>query len=217
MPSLIQTGLALGLLLGVSAVPAPSPAQTHKGFTVHQIHKSSGVIKSGPRVNAEAFLKYGKPLPADVKAAAATQQGTVAANPEEYDSEYLSPVSVGGQTVNLDFDTGSADLWVFSSQLSTSSQSGHDIYNPSKSTTSSKKTGYTWSITYGDGSGAKGNVYADKVVVGGVTATSQAVEAATSISTQFQQDVNNDGLLGLAFSSINTGKLLAVNQEYYRF
>lgn len=47
-------------------------------------------------------------------------------------------------------------------------------------------------------------MYADKVVVGGVTATSQAVEAATSISTQFQQDKDNDGLLGLAFSSINT-------------
>jgi aspergillopepsin I len=47
-------------------------------------------------------------------------------------------------------------------------------------------------------------VYADKVVVGPVTATSQAVEAATQVSAQFTQDVDNDGLLGLAFSSINT-------------
>jgi hypothetical protein len=47
-------------------------------------------------------------------------------------------------------------------------------------------------------------VYADKVVVGGVTATSQAVEAATSVSSQFSQDKDDDGLLGLAFSSINT-------------
>jgi hypothetical protein len=37
-----------------------------------------------------------------------------------------------------------------------------------------------------------------------VTATSQAVEAATSVSAQFQSDVDTDGLLGLAFSSINT-------------
>jgi hypothetical protein len=43
-------------------------------------------------------------------------------------------------------------------------------------------------------------------VVGGVTATSQAVEAATSVSSQFQQDRDTDGLLGLAFSSINTVK-----------
>jgi len=47
-------------------------------------------------------------------------------------------------------------------------------------------------------------VYADKVVVGGVTATSQAVEAATSVSSSFLTDKDDDGLLGLAFSSINT-------------
>lgn len=76
------------------------------------------------------------------------------------------------------------------------------MYNPADSGT--KKDGYTWNITYGDGSGAAGVVYADKVVVGGVTATSQAVEAATSVSSEFTQDTKNDGLLGLAFSSINT-------------
>lgn len=42
------------------------------------------------------------------------------------------------------------------------------------------------------------------MLAGPVTATSQAVEAATSISTQFVQDDNNDGLVGLAFSNINT-------------
>lgn len=37
-----------------------------------------------------------------------------------------------------------------------------------------------------------------------MTATSQAVEAAKTISEEFLEDTNNDGLLGLAFSSINT-------------
>lgn len=82
------------------------------------------------------------------------------------------------------------------------SSSGHAVYNPS--TSGKKESGETWSITYGDGSGAAGTVYADKVVVGGVTATSQAVEAATSVSSTFTQDTQSDGLLGLAFSSINT-------------
>lgn len=36
--------------------------------------------------------------------------GEVTASPEENESEYLSPVSIAGQKLNLNFDTGSADL-----------------------------------------------------------------------------------------------------------
>lgn len=99
------------------------------------------------------------------------------------------------------------DSWVFSSELSASESSGHAIYKPS--TSAQKLNGYTWKIQYGDGSGASGDVYKDTVTVGGVTAKSQAVEAASQISSQFVQDKDNDGLLGLAFSSINTGELLS--------
>ena len=91
--------------------------------------------------------------------------------------------------------------WVFSNLQASSQLSGHDYY---KTDSSKLKSGYSWRISYGDGSGASGKVYADKVTVAGVTATSQAVEAATSVSAQFAQDQNTDGLLGLAFSSINT-------------
>lgn len=91
--------------------------------------------------------------------------------------------------------------WVFSSLQSSSQTAGHDIY---KADASKLKSGYSWKISYGDGSGAAGKVYADKVVVGAVTATSQAVEAATSVSSTFSQDTDTDGLLGLAMSSINT-------------
>lgn len=37
--------------------------------------------------------------------------GTVAANPEQNAALFLSPVDVGGQTLNLDFDSGSSDLY----------------------------------------------------------------------------------------------------------
>jgi aspergillopepsin I len=103
--------------------------------------------------------------------------------------------------------------------LPTAEQNGHAIYKP---VASKKESGESWSISYGDGSGASGVVYADTVVIGmcnetwskkitnvnivtgPVTATSQAVEAATSVSSQFTQDTDNDGLVGLSFSSINT-------------
>ncbi|WPH04396.1 Hypothetical protein R9X50_00728700 [Acrodontium crateriforme] len=128
----------------------------------------------------------------------------VTASPEANDAEYLSPVSIGGQTLNLDFDTGSADLWVFSTELPTSETSGHTTFDPSKSSTFKKYDGATWKISYGDGSGASGDVGFDNVAIGGATATSQAVELATSVSSQFVSDQANDGLLGLAFSNINT-------------
>lgn len=38
------------------------------------------------------------------------QTGTVMATPEQNAALFLSPVSIGGQTLNLDFDSGSSDL-----------------------------------------------------------------------------------------------------------
>ncbi|KAK5111480.1 hypothetical protein LTR62_004932 [Meristemomyces frigidus] len=185
------------------AVPVVDRRST---FVIEQV-AAGQVVKSGPIEAMKVYNKYAKvgavaPSAVVDAAAAAQQSGSVAANPEQFDESYLCPVSVGGQTLNLDFDTGSADLWVFSTVTPSNEATGHAKYNPN--TSGVKKSGYTWDISYGDGSGASGTVYADKVVVGPVTATSQAVEAATSVSAQFTQDTNNDGLLGLAFSSINT-------------
>lgn len=66
--------------------------------------------------------------------------------------------------------------------------------------------GETWSISYGDGSSASGIVFTDTVEVGETTAKNQAVGVSQYISFQFQQDEDNDGLLGLAFNKINTVK-----------
>ena len=63
--------------------------------------------------------------------------------------------------------------------------------------------GGSWQISYGDGSSASGNVYKDHVTVGSLTVPQQAVEAASQVSSEFEQDPS-DGLMGLAFSSINT-------------
>ena len=95
--------------------------------------------------------------------------------------------------------------WVFSTELPSSESAGHTDYDPSQSNTAQQLNGYTWNITYGDGSSSSGDVYTDDVMVGGVIVTGQAVELASQVSSQFVQDTNNDGLLGLAFSSINTG------------
>ncbi|WPH01338.1 Aspartic protease SNP2 [Acrodontium crateriforme] len=202
--SLTLAALAAGTL--TLAAPAADIPQTHT-FSVPQV-SSGKVFKSGALHTMKTYNKYAKigAVAPDhvVKAAqaAAAQQGSVSANPEQYDESYLCPVSAGGKTLNLDFDTGSADLWVFSTDTPSSESSGHALYNGEA--TGTRLSGYTWDITYQDGSGSSGIVYTDKVVVGPVTATKQAVEAATSVSSAFSSDTDNDGLLGLAFSSINT-------------
>lgn len=129
--------------------------------------------------------------------------GSVVATPERNDAEYLSPVRIGGQTLNLALDTGSADLWVFNTQLSRLDTAGHGIYDPGASKTFSMIKDAQFAIKYGDGSGALGVVGTDSVDVGGVTVQAQAIELATMVSRQFVDDHNNDGILGLAFSRIN--------------
>ncbi|KAF3767941.1 acid protease [Cryphonectria parasitica EP155] len=130
--------------------------------------------------------------------------GLVAATPEQGDVEYLAPVNIGGQTINLDFDSGSSDLWVFNTQLAAADTAGHTLYNPTNSSTFAMMNGATFSISYGDGSGAAGNVGTDTVNIGGATVTQQAIEMATAVSQSFIEDTNSNGLVGLAYSKLNT-------------
>jgi hypothetical protein len=67
----------------------------------------------------KTFRKYGVDIPeglifaVDTKkvSQASADTGSDPAVPNDaYDSAYLSPVTIGDNTVHLDFDTGSADL-----------------------------------------------------------------------------------------------------------
>lgn len=201
MPSIKQICVAAALL----TLGSTNPIEKRNVFSVGQKLINEGFLTSGPILMAKTYIKFGKELPADVAAAAATADGTVAADPTQYDSEYIESVQIGtpAQTLNLDFDTGSSDLWVFSSELPAADKTGHSIYTASKSSTAKVLSGDTWSISYGDGSSASGNVYTDVVAVGKSVVTGQAVELAEKVSSSFISD-SSDGLVGLAFDSINT-------------
>ncbi|KAF2163650.1 hypothetical protein M409DRAFT_68265 [Zasmidium cellare ATCC 36951] len=113
--------------------------------------------------------------------------GDVPAEDVQNDSEYLASVDIGTppQTLSLNFDTGSSDLWMYSTKL--------------------PKETLKESIQYGDGSTAKGCVGTDTVRIGGLSVEGQAVELAENVSDSFIKS-QGDGLCGLAFGTINTVK-----------
>lgn len=92
---------------------------------------------------------------------------------------------------------------MFSSSLPAATQKNHIAYDASKSSTAKDMAGYTWSISYGDRSSASGTCVQDTVGLGGLQVEGQVVELANKLSTQFVQSAG-DGLLGLAWSTINT-------------
>jgi hypothetical protein len=94
---------------------------------------------------------------------------------------------------------------MFSTDLSPAASTGHGVFDATKSTSFKKSDGLQWSISYGDGSGAAGTVGTDKVTIGGVSVEGQTVELANAVSRSFVEDTNTDGLVGLAFSNLNTG------------
>lgn len=147
----------------------------------------------GPLSIKKTYLKFGKPVPDWLEAAVANvtagtslferATGSATTTPiDSLDDAYVTPVQIGtpAQTLNLDVDTGSSDLWVFSSSTPKSEVNGQTVFNPGSSSTATRLSGATWSITYGDGSSSSGTVYTDKVSVGGLSVAKQAVEIAST-------------------------------------
>ncbi|KAK6343840.1 Type I transmembrane sorting receptor [Orbilia brochopaga] len=132
--------------------------------------------------------------------------GSSAAVPVGQDIMYLAPVYIGNQKFNLNFDTGSSDLWVFSNKLPKSLQTqrkklGGTLYTPAANIKPVK--GFTWGSSYVDGSTASGVVVVDKVKIGGITVAKQAVGMTSKVSRNLEY-FNGDGILGLAFSILNS-------------
>ncbi|KAL9002536.1 MAG: hypothetical protein Q9188_004534 [Gyalolechia gomerana] len=205
--------LLLCLLSTVSAAPVKAE---QKSFKVQRRRISRRSTPNGAAALGKAYRKYGWEVPDAINKKVTTiqtlatdpnrEEGTVKATPEEGDAAFLSPVRIGGQTLMLNFDTGSSDLWVFNTNLRTEQTQGHSVYDPKKSSTFKFMDGASFKISYGDQSAASGTVGTDTVDIGGAKVEGQAVELASTITDSFLRDVDSDGLVGLAFGSINTVK-----------
>ncbi|KAH9166029.1 acid protease [Lactarius sanguifluus] len=133
-----------------------------------------------------------------------------------YDSTELwyGSITVGTPpvTYTVDFDTGSSDLFLPSSNCD-STCSGHTLYHPSRSSTSSD-VGQTFKLRYGYGLTVSGEQYTDTVTIAGYEATQQTLGAATTYSSGFQSDqFPADGVLGMAYESISNYRASPVFQS----
>ncbi|KAB5585606.1 aspartic peptidase domain-containing protein [Coniochaeta sp. 2T2.1] len=197
----------------VSAHPA-SPAfdlgnlkrDTNAGSFLIPANRNPAVQRSGPRSKLRTLAKYGVDTSEAEKALANNKGviGEVAAYNQTEDREWLSPVSIGTppQEVLLDFDTGSSDLWVFSSETKTRGaiNGSRQIWNPNASSTAERQLGGRWQILYGDGSFASGSVWKDTVLLGNITIPDVIVESAITVSRSMVTDEVLSGLLGLAYA-----------------
>ncbi|KAK4455364.1 aspartic-type endopeptidase [Podospora aff. communis PSN243] len=226
LPLLALSGLATALpptKIGTTSLPDLSSGR----LSLKQVRaRSAPTSFNGALSIYQTYLKYNAPVPEYLTKAITTiaeenaaylrklkskrqgkEAGSAAAIPiADVDIAWVTPVTIGTppQTLHLDFDTGSSDLWVFSSHLPTAQIRGQTLYRPPLSTTAQLLVNHTWSIRYGDGSNSAGNVYTDNFTVGGLTVDSQAVETAMQVSTQFTRETELDGLLGLGFGTLNT-------------
>ena len=226
----------LFLLLWAPSILAAPSSTHRRSFKVDRVKNPNFKRHDGPRELLKTYQKYRMPIPQElldslgnqaedhvlaegaqlgtpktsklthVSAQAANAVGSVPATPANGGIEYVSPIRIGGQTLNVALDSGSADLWVFSTQLPALSQAGHQAYNPLLSPTFKQMPGASFAIVYGDGTSASGNLGTDTVDVGGAMVAHQAVQMATAVSPPFAKDTHLSGLLGLAFSQLSSVK-----------
>ncbi len=115
MLSSIIAIIAVGVAVA-HAAPAPNPAARLLGdtrFTVPAVHNDN-YVRNGTAAMLKAYAKYHlkptKEMPkAFTEALSRRQDSSVPAVPNS-GVEYLVPVTIGGEPLNLDFDTGSSDL-----------------------------------------------------------------------------------------------------------
>ncbi|KAI9665534.1 MAG: hypothetical protein M1831_001677 [Alyxoria varia] len=195
---------------------SPAASKKSKGTVSIPRLPRSGHVRNGFQAKKRVFQKMGWQMPephTDGEKDFAVKHGQIRAStastparPEPYYAEYLSPFTIGGQLLQLDIDTGSADTWCFSTLQPIRQQTGHGVFDPAKSPSYRRMDGFTFSIRYGDGTGAEGVVGEDILSVGEYEqlSTEFPISLATNVTDEFVDDTKNDGLVGLGFSNINS-------------
>jgi aspergillopepsin I len=116
----------LALAVAAQAAPAEVAGRATKSFSLPAVHNgaarngTASLLKAYKKFNLTPSQEFSDSFLAELQGSnfkkqrsvgnARRQDGSVTASPDPNDVEYLVSVSIGGQNLNLDFDTGSADL-----------------------------------------------------------------------------------------------------------
>lgn len=95
---------------GLASIAAAVPTQPGK-YSIEQVARPATKASNFASKYSKVLQKYRVDVPTHVRAAAVAS-GVATTTPEQQDTEYLTPVKIGDTTLELDFDTGSADLYV---------------------------------------------------------------------------------------------------------
>ncbi|KAJ3006180.1 hypothetical protein HKX48_000256 [Thoreauomyces humboldtii] len=175
----------------------------HRVVSLTRKQHSASLRERVPHILANAAKKFGGSVPQAIKTASLTAAAKTGSEPlaNVGNEEFYGPATIGGQTLQMLYDTGSSDVWV--PDATKSSLPGKNKYSPSKSSTY-KKIGGAFNIQYGSGS-AVGTTASDTVTVGGITVKAQVFGDVTSEGTNPQAS-DFDGILGMGFTSIASDK-----------
>ncbi|KAJ3524742.1 hypothetical protein NM208_g11938 [Fusarium decemcellulare] len=177
------------------------------GFSL-EVSKTSGSKCDFVREWVAARQKWGKTSVAPAVLSAFSlldDDGRVDVKPLGSDDIYIADVQVGTppQTLKIAIDTGSADLWVQSSDtIYRANPQGPwaPQYKPNASRTSRRLKDAEWNVEYVDGTHANGIVYLDTVRMGGFELKNTAIQAAQMVAARFEREPELTGIMGLAKS-----------------
>ncbi|KUJ22953.1 acid protease, partial [Mollisia scopiformis] len=115
------------------------------------------------------------------------------------DGLFLFPLRIGSpqQMLNLIFDTGSGDFWVWSWLMPDTQTSGRNYYNGSNSSTATRWQGQSFGVDYSAGS-LHGLVWQDAVWVDNIGVGGNPIECAQDVAPFFLNLEGADGVLGLS-------------------
>jgi hypothetical protein len=183
-----------------------------KAITIALLFASCAVATRIPlskrSVSKAAFMNYKERTEAgDTLKTATNGLGSVIPLKDYMNTQYFAEVQVGtpSQTFTVVPDTGSSNLWMYSSNCWAVPCFYHDKYDAKKSSTY-KADGRPFKITYGSGS-IDGFVSQDVAKLGDATAPSFAFGEVNAVSGVAFLASQMSGILGLGYDTISVDHL----------